>query len=208
MSIGVASPPPSQTAMLEGVAVDSFWRITVEQYHQMIQAGILTADDPVELLDGWLVRKMTKNPPHTLATQLLRDALPPLLPAGWFMNDQEPIETDASEPEPDASIVRGTRRQFGGRKPSPLDVALVIEVADSSLHSDRGAKQRIYAQAAIAVYWIVNLVDRQIEVYTDPSGAGAQPEYRQQQNYGPADVVPVVLDGREVARLPVQDILP
>jgi Uma2 family endonuclease len=81
-------------------------------------------------------------------------------------------------------------------------------VADSSLQRDRALKKRLYAAAGIPVYWIVNLLDSQIEVYTDPSGPGEQPDYRQQQNYDSADTVPVVIEGHEVARLGVQDLLP
>jgi putative restriction endonuclease len=85
---------------------------------------------------------------------------------------------------------------------------LIAEVADSSLRRDRGWKKRLYARARVAVYWIVNLVDRQIEVYTEPTGPVKRPDYRQRADYKPGDKVPVVLDGREVARLAVNDILP
>src|SRR5947209_7884549 len=93
------------------------WQLSVGQYHQMIQTGILTDDDPVELLEGWLVTKMPKNPPHRLTTQLTREALAPLLPAGYYVDDQEPMTTDESEPEPDVMIVRGTRRNYRDRYP-------------------------------------------------------------------------------------------
>jgi Uma2 family endonuclease len=84
----------------------------------------------------------------------------------------------------------------------------VVEVADTTLRTDRGTKKRIYARAGILVYWIVNLVDRRIEVYMEPSGARRKPDYRRQQEYGPADEIPVVLDGVEIGRVPVHDLLP
>lgn len=112
---------------------DTIWRLTVEQYHRMISAGILTDDDPVELLEGWLVFKMPKNPQHRLATQLTREALTRLIPAGWFVDTQEPITTYDSEPEPDVMIVRGQPRDYANRHPVPAEIALVVEVADATL---------------------------------------------------------------------------
>src|ERR1051326_582564 len=77
------------------------YRLTVAQYHAMARAGILDEDAPVELLEGWLVQKMTKHRPHTLATLLIRRCLERLLPAGWYLDSQEPIACPESEPEPD-----------------------------------------------------------------------------------------------------------
>lgn len=189
------------------VPIDVIWRFSVDQYHAMIQAGILTEDDPVELLEGWLITKMPKNPRHTLVTQLARDAIASLLPLGWYVNVQEPITTAESEPEPDVVVVRGERRQYHNHHPGPQDIALIIEVADSSLRRDRTLKKRIYAAAGISIYWIVNLFANQIEVYNDPSGPHEQPDYRQQQNYSLEDSIPLVIDGHEVSRLSVKDLL-
>jgi Uma2 family endonuclease len=85
---------------------------------------------------------------------------------------------------------------------------LVVEVADASIRDDRGLKKRLYARAGIAVYWIANLVDRQIEVYTDPTGPVDDPDYRQRHVYGPAVAIPVVLDGTAVGSVHVQELLP
>ena len=128
--------------------------------------------------------------------------------AGWFVNVQEPITTSTSEPEPDISVVRGTRRQFASQHPRPQDAGLLVEVAESSLAIDRGLMKQTYAAANIPIYWIVNLIDSQVEVYTDPTGPASQPDYRQRQDYGPTDAVPLVLDGHEVARIPVSELLP
>ncbi len=187
---------------------DYIWRLSVEQYHEMIRAGILTTDDPVELLEGWLVVKMPKNPPHILATNLMRDALAQLLPKGWHINTQDPVTTESSEPEPDVAVIQGTRRQYSERHAGPQDLALVVEVSDSTLGRDRGLKKRVYAETKIIIYWIVNLVDNQIEVYTDPTGPTEEPDYRRRQDYGPADDLPVVIAGVEVGRLAVRDLLP
>src|SRR6266545_7649231 len=125
------------------VPADVIWRFSVDQYHAIIRAGILTADDPVELLEGWLVTKMPKNPRHSVVTQQTREALVRVLPSGWYVNTQEPITTEDSEPEPDVAVVRGERRQYLDHHPGPQDVPLVIEVADSSLQRDRTLKKRL-----------------------------------------------------------------
>lgn len=191
-----------------GVPIELIWRLSVEQYHAMIQAGILTEDDPVELLEGWLVTKMPKHPKHSAVTQLIQAALTRALLAGWHVRGQEPVTTEDSEPEPDVVVARGDLRQYLERHPGPQDVALIVEVADSSLQRDRMLKKRLYAAAGIPAYWVVNLPELRIEAYSDPSGPGEQPTYRHQQNYGTLDAVPVVLDGIEVARIAVRELLP
>jgi Uma2 family endonuclease len=187
---------------------DLIFRLTVEQYHQMIRAGVLASGTPIELLEGWLVVKMTKNPSHRVATGLIRRALEAIIPSGWFVDSQEPITTADSEPEPDISVVKGTVRDYSDHHPGPQDATLVVEVADSSLRRDKITKKRLYARAGVTVYWIVNLVDGLIEVYSDPSGPADQPDYRHCQVHTREDEVPVKLAGREVGRLAVRDLLP
>ena len=182
-------------------------RLTVEQYHTMIDAGKLTDDDAIELLEGWLVPKMPKNPPHRVSTRLTHSALDRLLPE-WYVESQEPMTTSDSEPEPDIYVARGKVRDYSKRHPGPEDMRLIVEVADTTLARDRGIKKRLYARAAIPVYWIFNLPERCVEVYTDPSGATETPDYGHRQVYGENDRVPVVLDGHEVGQLEVQAILP
>src|SRR5262245_8728939 len=100
------APPPG------GLPPELIWPLSVERYHQMIDAGILTPDDPVELLEGCLVRKMPKHPLHSFITQELNDWFKRVLPAGYFSNAQEPVTLATSEPEPDNSVIRGNRRMF------------------------------------------------------------------------------------------------
>jgi len=201
-------PIPSAAELPAAVPRDLIWRLSVNQYHEMIRAGILTEDDQVELLEGWLVYKMPKNPAHRIATRLTQQALEAIIPPGWYVDTQEPITLSDSEPEPDVMVVRGETRQYLDRHPGPQDLALVVEIADTTLERDRGAKKRLYARAAIPVYWIVNLVDGQCEVYTDPSGPVEEPDYRQRQDYGPSEAVPVPIEGNEIGRLAVRELLP
>jgi Uma2 family endonuclease len=180
------------------------FRLTVEQYHEMIQSGILTEDDPVEFLEGWLVTKMPKNRSHSLATRSTRKALERIVPSGWYVESQEPISTADSEPEPDIIVVRGNPEDYPDSHPAPSYVALVVEVSDATLQRDRTLKLRVYANARITTYWILNLQERQLEVYSDPS----ESTYRQRDIYRDTDSVPVVIDGQETGRIAVSDLLP
>jgi Uma2 family endonuclease len=183
-------------------------RLSVDDYHQMIQAGILTEADRVELLEGWIVPKMARNPPHDTALGLVQDVLTALLPVGWLPRVQSAITLADSEPEPDFAVVRGQRRDYKSRHPQPPDVGLLVEVADSTLQEDRIDKGRVYARAGIAIYWIVNLVDQQVEVYTDPDLTGTPPRYRQRQDYPRGSQAPLILDGQIVAQVAVDEFLP
>jgi Uma2 family endonuclease len=186
----------------------SIARFSVARYQKMIEAGILTPEDKVELLENYVVLKMPKNPPHEGTIDLVKAAVPPELPAGWLLRVQQTVVLSDSQPEPDFAVVRGNRRSYLARHPGPADVGLVIEVADSSLLRDQRDKTRIYARGGIIYYWIVNLVDRRIEVYGQPSGMTPVPAYGSFQVYQPGDALPLVLDGAAVGTILVSDLLP
>ena len=190
------------------VPTEPVWRFSVAQYHQMIRLGILTNDDPVELLEGWIIHKMPKNPPHRAATKLTRSALEEIVPQGWYVDAQEPITLDDSEPEPDVVVVRGNTRDYLDRHPGSQDLALIVEIADSRLERDRTFKKRLYARAGIPVYWIVNLPEQKLEVYIQPINLVQEPTYQQCQDYSLSDEVAVVIEGQEVCRLTVRELLP
>jgi hypothetical protein len=199
-------PPAPPAERADVLPSEPIWPLSVAQYHAMIEAGILTEDDAIELLEGLLVRKMSKNPPHHVVTFLVRQALQSLIPVGWYVDSQEPITTPDSEPEPDVSMIRGAITDSLARHPEPHEVGLVVEVADATLRRDRTTKKRIYARAGIAIYWLVNLIDLQIIVYTDPAPS-ATPDYRHQRTYRRGDTIPVVLDGVEIGHIAVHDVL-
>ncbi len=203
MSIG--APPTWNTFELPPFPVRRF---TVDEYHRMIQMGLLTEDEPVELLEGWIVPKMPRNPNHDATIELAQETLRGRLPPGWRVRVQSAITTADSEPEPDVAVVRGGPRERLSRHPGPQDIALLIEVADSSLAHDRDDKGHLYARARIAFYWIINLVDSQVEVYTDPSGPVPAPSYRQRRDYGVTDSVPLVIGGQEIGHIAVRELLP
>jgi len=182
-------------------------KFTVADYHRIAEAGILVSGDPFELLAGWIVPKMTINPPHNKAVRLLNRRLGRLLCDDWVLQIQGAITLlPESEPEPDVVVAFGPEEKYEAN-PEAKDVVLVVEVADSSLERDRGSKLKIYARARIPVYWIVNLIDRKVEVYTLPRG-GRNPSYRRRQEFGPDDQLPVILDGARAGELPVSGILP
>ncbi len=187
--------------------LDSLFRISVDMYHEMIQKGILGPEDQVELFEGFLAKKMAKNEPHIYSNGQLLDLLAPLVKSVGFINDQQPVVFSDSEPEPDISIIRGTRQQFRGRKPQPQDVLLLIEISDTSLARDQGPRKALFAREGIVQYWIVNLIDDQVELYTEPSGPTTNPDYGNKQIYANTDAVPLILEGIEVGRVDVADLL-
>ncbi len=186
----------------------SIARFSVARYQRMIETGILTPEDKVELLENYVVLKMPRNPRHDGTIDLVQAALNGCIPAGWLMRVQQTVVLADSQPEPDFAVVRGNPRSFLQRHPGPADVGLIIEVAEASLLRDQRDKARIYARGGIPCYWIVNLVDERIEVYTQPSGPVAVPAYGAFQTYQPGDSIPLVLDGVSVATLTVADLLP
>jgi Uma2 family endonuclease len=180
-------------------------RLTVEQYEAMAEAGILTERDRVELVDGLLVKKLAKNPAHSVAARAVAEALARLVPDGYFVTRKDPIRIGpASEPEPDAAVVRGRSRDYARRHPDAAQSALVVEVSDSSLNLDRTEKLRIYAAGGIPIYWIVNLVDDRLEIHSRPE-AGS---YQDVRSLGSGETVAVVIDGREIGAIGVADLLP
>ena len=182
--------------------------LSVDQYHAMIDAGVLTDDDPVELLEGILVFKMPKNPKHRYVCRKLQKALDAMLPAGYFVQIQAPITLSHSEPEPDAAVIRGDDDDFKTRHPGPAEILLVIEVADSTQRRDRGIKLRSYARAGIAVYWIVDLMKRTIEVYRDPTRDSDTPTYETPQVFGETQSIPVELMGQALGTIMVGSLFP
>lgn len=142
-------------------------RFTVEEYERIAKAGILTEDDSVELLEGIIVEKMTKNPRHDATIDVLVQLLIRLLPDGWFCRSQNVLITGDSAPEPDVMLVRGSPQSYGTKHPRAENVPWVAEVAETSLAIDR-RKRRIYARAGVRHYWIFDLTSDQIEIYTEP----------------------------------------
>jgi Uma2 family endonuclease len=190
-------PPPT---------LPGLYRFTVDQYDRMTEVGILTEDDRVELINGYVVTKMAKGPGHVRAVQLAGDSLGPLLGGGLCLRREAPARIPPlNEPEPDLAIVRGAPDTYDERHPNAAEIALVAEVSDTTYRYDRYEKLPNYARSGIPVYWIVNLVDRQVEVYSRPLKRG---DYRTRKVYNPGERVPVMIDGHCIGEVAVNDILP
>jgi Uma2 family endonuclease len=181
---------------------------TVAEYHALISNGVLTTDDRVELLEGVLVPLARQTPPHCSTLNRLCRLLLATLPDDWQPRVRSGVTLSDSEPEPDLAIVRGGPRTYVTRHPTPADFGIVVEVSDSTLDADRRDKGRIYARAGVPEYWIVNLPDARVEVYTQPQTADPTPAYATRTDYAKADAVPLTLDGHAVAHVPVADLLP
>jgi len=182
-------------------------RFSVDEYHRMIQLGILGEEDNLELLNGWLVPKMSRNPPHDVVLVLADGQLRLLLPPDWHIRCQSAITTADSEPEPDLAVVRGQAPRYSKFHPRAEDIALLVEVAESSLDKDRNEKGPIYAAAGIVCYWILNLVDEQVEVYTNPTGPSDEPLYRTRTEHKLGDSVSLMVDGTELGKIEVSPLL-
>ena len=148
-------------------------RFTVKEYQQLGELGVLTPEDQVELLEGWIVPKMNQKPAHGYAVGVLTEWMHNHLPSGFVVRCQLPMTTAHSEPEPDIAIVRGAHADYRERHPSGEDCPLVIEVADTSVERDR-LKAAIYASTNVQEYWIANLTEECVERYTNPSANGYQ----------------------------------
>jgi hypothetical protein len=184
-------------------------RFSVDEYRRLHQAGILKEEDRVELLEGWIVAKMSRNPRHdAVITKLHNKLIGPLLPKDWFCRNQSAIQGDTTQPEPDLAVVRGAEFDYADRHPRPRDLALVIEVADTTLATDRALKGPLYARLGITASWIVNLSQAHVEVYTDPTGPDPDPSYQQRRDFGLAENVALLVAGQEVGHIPVREMLP
>lgn len=176
---------------------------TCDEYHRMIKAGFFD-DKRVELLDGEILRMPAQLTPHATAIRRTFHALRAAFGADFDIAMQLPITlSNRSEPEPDITVARGSAEDFADHHPTPSEVALLVEVSDSTLSRDRGRKARAYARAGVTDYWIVNLVDRRLEVHRDPQLDG---QYQDVQAYGPEEIVsPLALPDAEI---PVAGLLP
>ncbi|HEU5116284.1 MAG TPA: Uma2 family endonuclease [Isosphaeraceae bacterium] len=194
--------PPSTGTRL------SPYRFTVRQFEKMIDAGVFPEGHNVELLAGVLV-PMTTNEPHVIAVMVLANWLRALLPDGYYLREEKPARAGRSwRPEPDIAIVRGYLRDNTRRTPDIKQMPILIEVSDSSYDLDRSWKWRRYAASKVPVYGILDLNNRRLEVFTNPTGKGRRAQYELVTTYQKDDEAPIILDGNEIGRLRVKDVLP
>jgi Uma2 family endonuclease len=191
------------------------YALTVGQYHQMVTEGILPEGEPFELIYGQVTRKdrsaagadaMTVGDQHIWCVKRLAKLSRRLEALGCHMQTQQPVTLPPyNEPEPDGAIVIGSEDDYLDHKPGAADVTCVIEVADSSLKYDRVVKQRVYARSGILMYFIFNLQERLIEVYTEPLKTG---RYRKSERLAPGATVSFPAPGGRRLSVPVRRLLP
>jgi Uma2 family endonuclease len=178
------------------------------EYERLVDRGIFQPGDRIELIDGLLLVSEPQSSPHYTAIQLVERVLARAFGDGWNVRTQAPIALDdASEPEPDVAVVRGGVRDFSTAH--PVDPVLVVEVAASSLAFDREHKASLYARAGRPEYWIVNLIDRVLEVRREPQREPSAPygwDYALVDARGPTERVTTL--GAPGVEILVGDLLP
>jgi Uma2 family endonuclease len=190
--------------------LSSLRRFTVDEYYRLAESGIIRPDERIELLEGVITMVPPIGGSHSTSCDLVYRTLLRMMPPGLDFSNGRDVELVDSVPVPDGLVLRGSIRDFVAKKASGSDVALIVEVAESSLLVDRGNKQRIYAAAGIPEYWIVNLAERKLEIYRRPvSAAGDQPaKYESVEVFTADQSVDVVFDGAKVGSVIVHQILP
>jgi Uma2 family endonuclease len=183
-------------------------RFTRAEYDRLIELGAFQPGEPLELLGGELVVAEPQGAAHYTAIVKTARALEAAFGPGWHTRMQGPLGLDAdSEPEPDVAVVSGSPEDYARAHPSRP--ALTVEIADSSLAVDREYKGSLYARAGLAEYWVVNLVDRVLEVYREPARDAAAPfgwRYARRTVLGfTAEAAPLAAPG---ARVAVSHLLP
>lgn len=177
-------------------------RFTVDEFQRMGEAGILTRDDRVELIDGDIVRMTPIGHRHASSVRRLNAILSPLVGEAAIIDVQNPLRLGQhAEPQPDLVLLKPKSDFYARAHPGPADVLLVIEVADTSAEYDRTVKVPLYGRAGIAEVWVVDLADGLVEVYRQP----ARGQYGEHVAVGPGRSLP--LPGLPRRSIAVDDIL-
>ncbi|MGC1305717.1 MAG: Uma2 family endonuclease [Phormidesmis sp.] len=161
---------PLETAL----APQNLKRWTVEAYHQLSELGLLDLDERTELISGQIIVMAAKGTPHVITLQLLAIQIDDFLrDKPFFARTQDPIQLDdLSEPEPDLAIVEGNILTYVNHHPKPQSVRLIVEVADTTLKQDCEIKDKLYAQAKIPEYWVIDLQHRRLHIFQKPGERG------------------------------------
>jgi Uma2 family endonuclease len=204
-----ASSPVRPTSTPGPGLASALYRLTVRQYDRMIEDGTIAEEERVELIEGLLATRSSRNRASIAAGNKALRILWRIIPAGWHVAKGAAIViSDWSKPEPDLAVVRGEVEDYDQRGLHGVDVALVVEIVAAlrvpGLPADRTDRARMYAGGGIPVYWIVDLVDGQLEILSEPGRDG----YHSHQVFGRGQDVPVVVAGVEAGWVAVTDLLP
>ena len=179
----------------------------MDEYRRRAALGRLGSSSDFELLEGVVVPKARQSLRHEAALEKLQDVLR-VVPEGWQIRVQQPLMLCNSQPEPDVAIVRKTLDDYATSPPQAEDTVVVIEAADTSLLMDRRLKARVCARAGILNYWLLNLLDSQLEVFTNPSGLVPMPGYQEQRIYRIEDRISLVLGLDDLGTIRIGDLIP
>jgi Uma2 family endonuclease len=161
-------------------ALDKY-SFTAEEFERMGEAGIFRQDARLELIDGEIFEMSPIGNAHAACVKFLNRVLSRLFGGTFIIGVQDPIRlNDFSEPQPDISLMRWRDDDYSGGHPTPADVLLVIEVADTTVVKDRAVKIPLYARSGIAEAWLVNIPEEKVEIYSDPAGGA----YRRAEVFG------------------------
>ena len=202
-----AKTPAAASATAVTGAVPAFTpqtrKFTVEEYYRMAEVGILGPDERVQLIEGEIIVMPPIGPGHADNVNEFNEVLAQYAPGRFRLSIQNPAHLDdGSEPEPDVALLRRRPEGYGAAHPTPADVLLIIEVADSSLEYDRQVKAHVYGRAGIPETWVRNLPEDCIERFTQPGADG----YTQHTVHHRGETLtPVALPDLELA---VDDLLP
>jgi Uma2 family endonuclease len=180
----------------------------VDEYRQKAALGELGESSPEELLEGNIVRKESQSLRHEASLEAFQQLFKVMLPEGTHARIQQPLDLGESKPEPDVAVVRNTLDNYATRHPVATEVSLIVEVADASLAKDRRLKARIYARAGILTYWLLNVMDRQLEIFTNPSGPVQMPGYHEHRTYRVEDRISLVIGLSDLGTIRIGDLIP
>ena len=185
-------------------------RWTRAEYDRLIDVGVLDEDEPIELLGGELIVAEPQGSPHYTAVGLVEDALRTAFGAGWLVRSHGPVALDdESEPEPDVSVVPGTRRDYSREHPARPVLIVEVVASRSRLAFDRRRKGSLYARAGVADYWVLNLIDGTLEIYRAPEADASSPfgwRYASREIVNAAGTATPL--AAPAARIVVRDLLP
>lgn len=174
---------------------------TVDVYHRMLESGILSEDDRVELVEGEILEMAAKGSRHSACVKRITDLFYRYARQSAIVSVQDPIRVSAnSELEPDVALLRLRDDLYANSHPAGNDVLLIVEVSDTTLAYDRGVKLGLYARANILEVWIVNLTGEVIEVYTQPKGSKYQvsEQFRRGDSITAQNVPDLTLDANDI----------
>ncbi len=161
-------------------------QMTVKEYDSLIEKGIFTKYDRIELLNGTVVQKMSKSPVHCILTDIISQLFYRIFEAKAIVRNQNPIWLDEfSEPEPDIVLAISKENEYENSHPTPAEIYLILEVSDSTLGYDQTTKDEAYARAGIRQYLVLNVPEKLLEDYREPSADGFQSKqtYRAGQQF-------------------------